>query len=56
MAAHEMGLITGVSVHVFNRRRAQWAQAEFDVPTVGRERLKADALAVCYGDGAPPER
>ena len=56
MAAHEMGLITGVSVHVFNRRRGQWAQAEFDVPTVGRERLKADALAVCYGAGAPPER
>jgi CO/xanthine dehydrogenase Mo-binding subunit len=56
MAAHEMGLITGISVHVFNRRRGQWAQAEFDVPTVGRERLKADALAVCYGAGAPPER
>jgi CO/xanthine dehydrogenase Mo-binding subunit len=56
MAAHEMGLITGVSVHVFNRRRGQWAQAEFDVPTVGRERLKADALAVSYGAGAPPER
>jgi len=56
MAAHEMGLITGVSVHVFNRRRGQWAEAEFDVPTVGRERLRADALAVRYGAGAPPER
>jgi CO/xanthine dehydrogenase Mo-binding subunit len=56
MAAHEMGLITGVSVHVFNRRRAQWAHAEFDIPTVGRERLKADALSVQYGAGAPPER
>src|SRR5260370_19174943 len=56
MAAHEMGLITGVSVHVFNRRRAQWAPAEFDVATVGRERLKVDPLAVCYRPGAPPAR
>jgi CO/xanthine dehydrogenase Mo-binding subunit len=54
-AAHEMGLITGVSVHVFNRRRAQWAEAEFDIPTVGRERLKVDALSVQYGSGGPNE-
>ncbi len=54
-AAHEIGLVTGVSVHVFNRRRAQWAQAEFDIPTVGRERLAVDALAVQYGTGASSE-
>jgi CO/xanthine dehydrogenase Mo-binding subunit len=54
-AAHDMGLITGVSVHVFNRRRAQWAQAEFDVPTAGRQRLKVDALSVQYGTGASDE-
>jgi CO/xanthine dehydrogenase Mo-binding subunit len=54
-AAHEMGLITGVSVHVFNRRRAQWAEAEFDIPTVGRERLKVDALSVQYGSRGPDE-
>src|ERR1700738_5611567 len=52
-AAHEMGLITGVSVHVFNRRRAQWAEAEFDIPTVGRERLKVDDLSVQYGSDGP---
>jgi CO/xanthine dehydrogenase Mo-binding subunit len=54
-AAHEMGLIVGVSVHVFNRRRSQWAEAEFEIPTVGRERLKIDALSVQYGSGAPDE-
>jgi CO/xanthine dehydrogenase Mo-binding subunit len=49
-----MGLITGVSVHTFNRW--QWAQAEFDVPEVGRVQLPIDALAVKYGEGAPAER
>jgi CO/xanthine dehydrogenase Mo-binding subunit len=52
--AHEIGAITGVSVHTFNRW--QWAQAEFDVPGVGHQRLPIDALAVQYGDGAPADR
>jgi CO/xanthine dehydrogenase Mo-binding subunit len=52
--AHEIGAITGVSVHTFNRW--QWAQAEFDVPGVGHQRLPIDALAVRYGDGAPADR
>jgi len=53
-AAHALGLVTGVSVHVFNRW--QWAEAVFDVPTVGTLRLPIDALSVRYGDGAPAER
>lgn len=51
--AHEMGLPTGVALHCFSRW--EWAWAEFDVPTAGRLRLPADALAVKYGDGAPAE-
>ncbi|MDF9756435.1 xanthine dehydrogenase family protein molybdopterin-binding subunit [Pseudomonas hunanensis] len=47
--AHEMGLITGVSVHGFNRW--SWAEADFVIDGV-RERLPLDALAVKYGDGA----
>ena len=53
-AAHALGLITGVSVHVFNRW--QWASATFDVPTAGTIMLPADALSVQYGQGAPAER
>ena len=52
--AHELGLVTGVSVHTFNRW--EWAEAEFDVPEAGRVRLPIDALAVKYGDGAPAAR
>ncbi len=51
--AHEMGLVTGVAVHCFSRW--EWAQAEFDIPGVGRRKLPVDALAVRYGDGAPAE-
>ncbi|MDF9618763.1 xanthine dehydrogenase family protein molybdopterin-binding subunit [Pseudomonas entomophila] len=47
--AHEMGLVTGVSVHGFNRW--SWAEADFVIDGV-RERLPLDALAVKYGDGA----
>jgi CO/xanthine dehydrogenase Mo-binding subunit len=50
--AHELGAVTAASVHAFNRR--EWAQAEFDLPGAGRVRLPLDALAVKYGDGAPP--
>jgi CO/xanthine dehydrogenase Mo-binding subunit len=51
--AHRLGLITGVTVHTFNRW--QWAEAEFDIPLVGRTRMAADALALKYGEGAPAE-
>ncbi|MUT27283.1 MULTISPECIES: molybdopterin cofactor-binding domain-containing protein [Mesorhizobium] len=51
--AHKLGLVTGVSIHVFNRW--QWAEAVFDVPNVGVLRLPADALSVRYGQGAPAE-
>ncbi|MGX8009694.1 xanthine dehydrogenase family protein molybdopterin-binding subunit [Mesorhizobium sp. ORM8.1] len=50
-AAHRLGLVRGVSVHVFNR--GQWAEAVFDVPNVGAVRLPVDALSVCYGQSAP---
>ncbi|WP_119268695.1 xanthine dehydrogenase family protein molybdopterin-binding subunit [Taklimakanibacter deserti] len=52
--AHTQGLVTGVTVHTFNRW--QWAEAEFDIQGAGRRRLPIDALAVKYGDGAPAER
>jgi CO/xanthine dehydrogenase Mo-binding subunit len=52
--AHRLGLVTGVTVHTFNRW--QWAEAEFQVETAGRHRFAIDALAVKYGDGAPAER
>jgi len=48
--AHEMGLVTGVSVHGFNRW--SWAEADFVIDGV-RERFPLDAVAVKYGDGAP---
>jgi len=47
--AHDLGLITGASVHGFNRW--SWASAEFplgDEPS----RVPLDAVAVKYGDGA----
>lgn len=52
--AHRQGLVTGVTVHSFNRW--QWAEAEFDIPGAGRHKLPVDALAVKHGDGAPPDR
>lgn len=48
--AHEMGIITGVAVHCFSRW--EWANAEFDVPGIGKKQLFTDALAIRYGDGA----
>ncbi|MNO17596.1 Xanthine dehydrogenase molybdenum-binding subunit [compost metagenome] len=48
--AHERGLVTGATVHGFNRW--SWAEAEFSIDGV-RERLPLDGLAVKYGDGAP---
>ncbi|QPC44655.1 xanthine dehydrogenase family protein molybdopterin-binding subunit [Kaustia mangrovi] len=52
--AHRLGLVTGVTVHTFNRW--QWADAEFDVPGTGYLYGAIDALAVKYGDGAPADR
>ncbi|WP_454818258.1 xanthine dehydrogenase family protein molybdopterin-binding subunit [Labrys neptuniae] len=52
--AHHQGLVTGVTVHTFNRW--QWAEAEFDLGVIGQHRFAIDALAVRYGDGAPAER
>ncbi|MGB3540506.1 MAG: molybdopterin cofactor-binding domain-containing protein [Mesorhizobium sp.] len=51
--AHRLGLVTGVTVHTFNRW--QWAEADFDIPGVGKTRFPVDALALKYGDGAPAE-
>ncbi|MGH8434693.1 MAG: xanthine dehydrogenase family protein molybdopterin-binding subunit [Pseudomonas sp.] len=47
--AHELGLVTGASVHGFNRW--SWASAEFEIDGQ-RESVPLDALAVKYGDGA----
>jgi CO/xanthine dehydrogenase Mo-binding subunit len=52
--AHRQGLVTGVTVHTFNRW--QWAEAEFDLGSEGQHRFSIDALAVRYGDGAPADR
>ncbi|MDH6232171.1 CO/xanthine dehydrogenase Mo-binding subunit [Mesorhizobium soli] len=52
--AHRLGLITGVTVHTFNRW--QWTEAEFDIPGVGHRKMAIDALALKYGDGAPADK
>jgi CO/xanthine dehydrogenase Mo-binding subunit len=51
--AHELGLVTGVSVHGFNRWA--WAEAEFEINGV-LDRVPLDALALKYGDGAPDDK
>ena len=51
--AHELGLVTGAAVHVFNR----WAWSEADWEIGGANvRLPVDGLSVRYGDGAPDAR
>ena len=47
--AHELGLVTGATVHVFNRW--QWSEAEFDVNGAS-VRLPVDGLSLRYGDSA----
>lgn len=47
--AHELGLVTGATVHVFNRW--QWAEAEFDIGNAS-VRLPVDGLSLRYGSGA----
>jgi CO/xanthine dehydrogenase Mo-binding subunit len=51
--AHAQGLVTGATVHVFNRW--QWAESDFDVDG-SAERLPLDGLALRYGDGADAAR
>lgn len=51
--AHELGLVTGATVHVFNRW--QWTEAEFEI--LGNVvRIPLDGLSVHYGDGADQAR
>jgi len=51
--AHELGLVTGATVHVFNRW--QWTEADFEVN--GQSvRVPLDGLSVRYGDGADATR
>ncbi|MQR01790.1 xanthine dehydrogenase family protein molybdopterin-binding subunit [Glaciimonas soli] len=47
--AHELGLVTGATVHVFNRW--QWTEADFEV-NGNATRVAIDGLSVHYGDGA----
>ena len=47
--AHELGLVTGATVHVFNRW--QWTEADFEI-NGALERLPLDGLSLRYGDGA----
>jgi CO/xanthine dehydrogenase Mo-binding subunit len=51
--AHELGLVTGATVHVFNRW--QWSEADFDI-NGHAARLPVDGLSVRYGDGADSAR
>ncbi|MBJ7308791.1 xanthine dehydrogenase family protein molybdopterin-binding subunit [Rugamonas sp. CCM 8940] len=48
--AHELGLVTGATVHVFNRWR--WTEAEFDIAGAATQTLPVDGLSLRYGDGA----
>ncbi|AMO96162.1 tat (twin-arginine translocation) pathway signal sequence domain protein [Collimonas fungivorans] len=51
--AHELGLVTGATVHVFNRW--QWTEAEFEI--LGNlTRIPLDGLSLRYGDGADKAR
>ncbi len=51
--AHELGLVTGATVHVFNRW--QWSEADFDIDGKAA-RLPVDGLSVRYGEGADAAR
>ncbi|WP_174363765.1 molybdopterin cofactor-binding domain-containing protein [uncultured Caballeronia sp.] len=46
--AHELGLVTGAVVHVFNRW--QWTEAEFDIRGA-TDRLPIDGLSLLFGEG-----
>ncbi|KQV84870.1 aldehyde oxidase [Massilia sp. Root351] len=49
--AHELGLVTGAAVHVFNRW--QWSEADWEIPGSGAAtvRLPVDGLSLRYGSG-----
>lgn len=47
--AHELGLVTGATVHVFNRW--QWSEADFEINGT-LTRLPLDGLSLRYGAGA----
>ncbi|MFC5474915.1 xanthine dehydrogenase family protein molybdopterin-binding subunit [Paraherbaspirillum soli] len=53
--AHELGLVTGATVHVFNRW--QWSEAEFEIRGA-LVRLPLDGLSLQYGEGkgAAPQK
>lgn len=51
--AHEMGLVTAVMTHGFNRWA--WASANFNI-LEQEENLFIDALAIKYGEGASKEK
>jgi len=48
-AAHELGLVTGATVHVFNRW--QWAEADWDLGNGAMQRLPVDGIALRFGQG-----
>lgn len=47
--AHELGLVTGATVHVFNRW--QWAEADWDLGDGVTQRLPVDGIALRFGKG-----
>ena len=51
--AHELGLVTGVMTHAFNRW--SWADAQFSI-LGNKETLELDGLALQYGNGADKRR
>jgi CO/xanthine dehydrogenase Mo-binding subunit len=51
--AHELGLVTGATVHVFNRW--QWTEAEFEI-LGSLVRIPLDGLSLRYGVGADKVR
>jgi CO/xanthine dehydrogenase Mo-binding subunit len=48
-----LGLVTGATVHVFNRW--QWTESDFEIDG-SVERLPLDGLALRYGDNAPADK
>lgn len=47
--AHALGLVTGATVHVFNRW--QWAEADWDLGDGAIQRLPVDGISLRYGKG-----
>ncbi|HTD04748.1 xanthine dehydrogenase family protein molybdopterin-binding subunit [Undibacterium sp.] len=52
---HELGLVTGAAVHVFNRW--QWSEADFEITGSGTPvRLPLDGLALRHAEGAEKQK